>query len=91
MIDDTARLAALFREVGAAHHRAFAATDGEDPEWPAWYAQFLRPRLGALGWHIGRVELADHLRRIDAEHRDAGGTEAWPDYYARRLQHRLGA
>ena len=31
-------LAALFRETGAAHHQAFAAKGGDDPDWPAWYA-----------------------------------------------------
>jgi len=34
----TARVAELFRDAGTAHHRAFAATHGEDAEWPAWYA-----------------------------------------------------
>jgi hypothetical protein len=37
-------LAALFREVGAAHHRAFATTNGDDPDWPTWYAEHLVPR-----------------------------------------------
>src|SRR5437867_6375182 len=50
------QLAALFREAGAAHHKAFAATDGEDPDWPSWYARYLAPRLQqALGGFGGRV------------------------------------
>ena len=35
-------LADLFRETGRAHHAAFAATDGADPEWPIWYAKYLQ-------------------------------------------------
>ena len=32
----------LFREAGHAHHAAFAATDGADPDWPIWYADYLQ-------------------------------------------------
>jgi len=39
------RLAALFKETGDAHHEAFLETDGEDPEWPLWYAKYLQDRL----------------------------------------------
>lgn len=34
-------LAKLFQEAGKAHHEAFATTDGVDPEWPIWYADYL--------------------------------------------------
>src|SRR5918998_466957 len=42
------QLQKLFREVGQAHHQAYIETDGEDPEWPIWYAGFLQERLGPL-------------------------------------------
>ena len=32
----------LFREAGQAHHTAFTATDGDDPDWPIWYADYLQ-------------------------------------------------
>lgn len=49
METDTARqLEDLFHEVGEAHHKAYIETDGADPEWPLWYADYLRERLGAL-------------------------------------------
>ena len=35
----------LLSQVGPAHHQAFAATDGEDPDWPTWYAAWLLDRL----------------------------------------------
>jgi hypothetical protein len=38
----------LFREVGEAHHQVHIETDGADPEWPLWYADYLRERLGGL-------------------------------------------
>ena len=49
METDTARqLEDLFHEVGEAHHQAYIETDGADPEWPLWYADYLRERLGDL-------------------------------------------
>jgi hypothetical protein len=38
----------LFHEVGEAHHQAYIETDGADPEWPLWYADYLQERLGGL-------------------------------------------
>ena len=35
-------LADLLLEAGCAHHAAFAATDGADPDWAIWYAEFLK-------------------------------------------------
>lgn len=32
------RLDAVLAAAGPAHHAAFIETDGEDPEWPIWYA-----------------------------------------------------
>ena len=28
-------------ETAEAHHKAFSATEGEDPDWPIWYADHL--------------------------------------------------
>jgi hypothetical protein len=33
-------LANLLNETAEAHHKAFAATEGEDPDWPIWYADY---------------------------------------------------
>ena len=46
--DLSGQLEAFFHEVGEAHHQAYIETDGADPEWPLWYADFLRERLGGL-------------------------------------------
>ncbi|MBW2222755.1 MAG: hypothetical protein JRF54_00795 [Deltaproteobacteria bacterium] len=39
------QLAELFKKTGQAHHQAFIETDGEDPDWPIWYAGYLEDRL----------------------------------------------
>ena len=46
--DLAGQLEGLFHEVGEAHHQAYIETDGADPEWPLWYADYLRERLSAL-------------------------------------------
>jgi hypothetical protein len=46
--DLSGQLEVLFHEVGEAHHQAYIETDGADPEWPLWYADYLRERLGDL-------------------------------------------
>ena len=36
----------LFKDTARAHAAAFAATGGEDPEWPLWYTNYLQEPLG---------------------------------------------
>ena len=38
-------LAKLLNETAEAHHKAFAATEGEDPDWPIWYADYLLDKM----------------------------------------------
>lgn len=46
MIDeDVLELAEAFENAGRAHHQAFIESDGEDPDWPIWYAEFLHEDL----------------------------------------------
>ena len=84
------QLAALFREAGSAHHGAFAATNGEDPDWPRWYAEYLAPRLQrVVGRAIDVASLAADLRAVDVEQRRAAGGESWSEYYASWFVQRL--
>ena len=43
------QLEELLRETGEAHHQAYIETDGADPEWPLWYADYLR-ESSARSW-----------------------------------------
>jgi hypothetical protein len=62
------------------------ATKGADPEWPAWYAEFLAPRLRVmLGRSVPVAELAGRLREWQDAHVQSGSGEAWPEFYARSL------
>ena len=85
------RLATLFMQTGEAHHEAFLATDGDDPEWPLWYAQYLEDRLAPfLAAPLTRSRLVFCLIGADDEHRATDSDVPWPEYYARRFVECLG-
>jgi hypothetical protein len=48
------RLDAVLKAAGPAHHAAYVATDGEDPEWPLWYADHVLENVTSI---LGRAEL----------------------------------
>ena len=91
--DDALReLTALLEEVGREHHAAFATTNGDDPDWPRWYAVWLEPRIGRHLREIPAAEtLAEELKRLAAEHERSARGLHWPLYYARRLLEWHGA
>ena len=78
----------LLSQVGPAHHRAFLATAGEDPDWPNWYASWLLERLpGTPG--VDKSRLASLLASAAEAHKGSGSTEDWPGFYARFITERL--
>ena len=78
-----ANLVELFRETGQAHHAAFAATDGADPEWPIWYADYLQePFTERLGFDFHKSQLIYCLMNADFEHQARSPDSDWPEYYA---------
>ncbi|MFA9412252.1 MAG: glutaredoxin family protein [Deltaproteobacteria bacterium] len=85
------QLAALFEQTGEAHHEAFRESDGEDPEWPIWYAEHLQDRLEPfLAAPLTRSRLVFCLIGADDEHRATESDTPWPEYYARRFLECLG-
>ena len=85
------QLAELFKQTGEAHHQAFLDTDGEDPEWPLWYAEYLQDRLTPfLAAPLTRSRLVFCLVETDDEHGAAEPDAPWAEYYARRVLECLG-
>jgi hypothetical protein len=82
--DLSGQLEVLFHEVGEAHHQAYIETDGADPEWPLWYADYLRERLGDLhDASFTKSELV-HLLVLLANEQPLRALGAnWARYYAR--------
>jgi hypothetical protein len=94
MDEQIAQLRALLRQAAETHHQVFAITDGGDPDWATWYADWLvnLSRLSDLvGTKPPRSEVTYELVRLDKEYVKTGSTEAWEDFYAVRLmQHFRG-
>ena len=79
-------LAQLFREAAMAHHEAYSATDGDDPAWPLWYADYLADKLTPyLGETIDKDALIDDLTRLDEEVKSGASDDDWAVYYAQSL------
>ncbi len=92
--DDPARVAAVLREAADLHHRVYRRTDGGDPDWPSWYAQWLAelselPEL--LGRRPTRSELTWLLVELDREAAGQSAEEPWDQRYARRLADHFGS
>ena len=81
--DDIAR---FLKEVGHAHHEAFAATDGADPDWPIWYASYARDVFDErFGLDFTRSQLVYCLMNADLEHQARSPDAAWPEFYAKEI------
>jgi hypothetical protein len=78
------QLQELFREVGQAHHQAYIETDGADPEWPLWYANYLQGRLNPLlHAFFTQSELVYLLILVANELPLRAPGADWPNYYAK--------
>jgi len=82
----------LLHETGTAHHRAYLAANGEDADWPLWYAEYIQPRVNSLlGTRLTRSELTYLLVLVEKERMAAATAAAWPEYYADFFLERYGA
>ncbi len=94
MDDRVTRVRELLRRAGELHHDVYAKLDGDDPDWPIWYAEWLATLSDlpeVLGAKPTRSELVYHLVRLGKEHAERASDEPWQDYYARELVAALGA
>ena len=83
------QLVDLFAETAASHQQAFAETNGEDPDWPIWYADHLRDGISdALDHDFNRAPLIYCLMSADFEHqaraKDADWKAYWADFFIER-------
>ena len=88
----TERVADLLREVADLHHRVYRKTDGADPDWPSWYAQWLvnlseLPEL--LSRRPSHSQLVHLLVDLDEQVSSGAVTEPWEQFYARRITERF--
>ncbi len=76
-------LTALMVETGKAHHQAFEATDGADPDWPIWYAGHLQaPITELLQTPFTKSQLVYCVMYADFERTARAPDSDWPEFYA---------
>lgn len=86
MEEKVTALAELFSQTGHAHHQAYLATNGEDADWPIWYADYLIDKLPAcLGIRLSKSNIIFMLMSLDYEQRSHAPGTNWARYYARSL------
>ncbi len=72
----------LMSDAGAAHHQAFLATDGDDPEWPMWYSEHLyEPLSELLDTPFTRSQLIYCLMNAEFEREARDPAADWTRYY----------
>ncbi len=89
---DTRRIAELFHEAAETHHTVYRITDGDDPDWASWYADWLL-NLSELPDLLGAMPVRSHLAhalvQLDRDFTAGSPDERWEDWYATRLADRL--
>jgi hypothetical protein len=87
----TIKLVNLFDETKKAHGVAFAAANGEDAEWPLWYADYLMDKLlPLLSKPLTKSELVYVLVKLSKEHALESPDSKWTEYYAKFLVEQYG-
>jgi hypothetical protein len=82
------RIAGLLHEAAETHHLVYRITDGDDPDWASWYADWLLDHselTAVLGRRPVRSHLVHDLVDLDREFVSMERAERWEDWYARRL------
>jgi hypothetical protein len=77
------KITELFMQTGHAHHEAFIATDGFDPDWATWYGIHLeKPLSTLLAVKCPATVITDKLVELDREFIANSPAEHWTAYYA---------
>ena len=86
--DKVQELRELLHQAAETHHVVFAISDGDDPDWASWYADWLvnlsaLPRI--LGVRPVRSELTWMLVGLDKQYTRDKPTQPWEQFYAEQL------
>jgi glutaredoxin len=80
----------LLSDTGHAHHKAFEVTDGADPDWPIWYAEYSKDTFAEqFGMSFTMSQLIYCLMNADYEHEARSPDSEWPEFYAHEIVERF--
>jgi hypothetical protein len=86
--DRLSRIAELLHEAAETHHTVYRITDGDDPDWASWYADWLLD-LSELPELLDRRPVRSHLVhtlvQLDRDYASSQPSEPWETWYAARL------
>jgi hypothetical protein len=89
MDETTEKISALLHEAGETHHIVYRISDGEDPDWASWYADWLIDH-SELPELLGGAPVRSHLvAELVALDREVGAQDGWEGSYAARLVERF--
>lgn len=89
--DVLSELTILFEKAGPAHHQAYIETDGEDADWPLWYAEYLYDSVRDLThFSFTKSELVWLLVEADRKHRTEASSQPWYQFYAELFRSQFG-
>jgi hypothetical protein len=94
MPGDARTIADLLHQAAETHHIVYADTDGEDPDWATFYADWLvtHSRLpDELGRPTVRSHLTAELVALDRDYTSGRHDQRWEEYYAEQLLERFAA
>jgi hypothetical protein len=87
------QIAGLLHEAAETHHVVYRITDGDDPDWASWYADWLLD-LSELSEILGtrpvRSHLVHALVELDRLYTTTNPDEGFESWYAARLLERFG-
>jgi hypothetical protein len=92
-VNTNATVAVLLHEAAETHHVVYRITDGDDPDWASWYADWLLDHSelpDLLGARPVRSHLVHALVSLDRAYAIADPDESWEDWYAMRLADEFG-
>lgn len=79
-------IAELLRHTAEAHHKAFEATGGADPDWPVWYAEHAKDAFAEkFGMKFSESQLIYCLMTADTEHQARAPDSDWTIFYANEI------
>jgi hypothetical protein len=88
------RISVLLHEAAETHHVVYRISNGDDPDWASWYADWLID-LSELPIELGntpvRSALIHALVELDREYTSSQPDERWEDFYARGLIERFSS
>lgn len=80
----------LFKSAGYVHEQAFLQTNGDDPDWPIWYAEILKDKINnLLDTQFSLSNIVYFLIQFENDRRLFLEKNDWPSFYADKMIDKL--